>query len=275
MERKMIDLSVPMEKNDGEIAEYILKQTNHKEGGDIFGRKITFPEKGTLKQYAVSVFNYIVGRRKITGKSFPDGEFLNLDIITASVHTGTHFDAPLHFGPKCEGEPSMSVDEIPIEWCFSDGVVLDMTFKKPGEYILPEDVEQELKRINYGLKPYDIVLIRTGGDRYWGRKEYLFKYPGMSKEATSYLVDKGIKVIGIDSYGFDRPFINMINDYFKTLDNKYLFPAHFFGREKCYCHIERLANLDKLPRPYGFKVSCLPVKIRGAGAAWTRVVAIL
>ncbi len=272
---QMIDLSVPMEKNDGEIAEFILKQTNHKEGGDIFGRKFAFSKKRTLKQSMISIYNYVLGRKKITGKSFPGGEFLNLDIITASTHTGTHFDAPLHFGTKSEDKLSMSIDEIPIEWCFSDGVILDMTFKKPGEFIRTEDIEKELKKINYDLKPYDIVLIRTGAEKYWGRKEYLFKYPGMSKEATSYLVDKGIKVIGIDSYGFDRPFANMINDYFKTLDNKYLFPSHFFGREKCYCHIERLTNLGKLPKPYGFKISCLPIKIKGAGAAWTRVVAIL
>lgn len=275
MPLQIIDLSTPMEKNNGEIADFILKQTEHKKGGNIFGKKQAFSKKGTRKQRLLSIYHYLSGHRRITSKSFPDGEFLNQEIITASTHTATHFDAPLHFGSKSEGKPAPSVDEIPIEWCFSDGVLLDMCCKAPGEFISSKDIEQELKRIQYDLKPLDIVLIRTGADQYWGRKEYLYRYPGMSKGATAYLVDKGIKVIGIDSYGFDRPFKDMMDDYFTTANNQYLFPAHFYGREKCYCHVERLTNLGLIPKPYGFKISCLPIKIKGAGASWSRVVAIL
>jgi kynurenine formamidase len=36
-----------------------------------------------------------------------------------------------------------------------------------------------------------------------------------------------------------------------------------------------LANLDQLPRPFGFKVACFPVKLTGGSAGWSRVVAIL
>ena len=54
----------------------------------------------------------------------------------------------------------------------------------------------------------------------------------------------------------------MIGDYFKTKDNSHLWPSHLFGRKKEYCHIERLANLDKIPKPYGFKVACFPIKIK-------------
>jgi kynurenine formamidase len=67
----------------------------------------------------------------------------------------------------------------------------------------------------------------------------------------------------------------MIGDYFRTKDNSYLWPSHLFGRKKEYCHIERLANLDKLPKPYGFKIACFPVKIKKVGASWARVVAII
>jgi kynurenine formamidase len=48
------------------------------------------------------------------------------------------------------------------------------------------------------------------------------------------------------------------------------------GRKKEYCHIEKMANLDKVPtKPFGFKVPCFPAKISKAGAGWCRAVAIL
>lgn len=271
----LIDLSVPMEKNEGEAAPFELKQISHKKGGDIFGRRYAFGKKPTLQKTLQAIMDYITGKKRISSKIFPQEEFLNLDIVTASTHTGTHFDAPLHFGSKSEGREALSVDQIPIEWCFGEGVLLDMTHRRQGEYIQPEDIEEALQKIDYILKPFDIVLIRTGADRYWGTRDYLIKYPGMSKEATGYLVTRGIKIIGVDSYGFDRPFTSMIGDFFKTMDNSCLFPAHFYGREKSYCHIERLTNLDLIPRSFGFKIACFPIKIKNAGAAWTRVVAII
>jgi kynurenine formamidase len=53
-----------------------------------------------------------------------------------------------------------------------------------------------------------------------------------------------------------------------------LWPAHFVGRKREYCQIERLANLGALPAPTGFTVHALPVRITGAGAGWTRAVAL-
>lgn len=252
MRYQIIDLSVHMEQNPGELAPYGFEQTGHQEGADRFARQFD-------------------GSRK----DFPDEEFLNMEMISASTHTGTHFDAPLHFGSMSEGKPAASIDQVPLEWCYCDGVVLDVTHRQAGEAIEKQDIEQALAKIGYELKPLDIVLIRTGADRHWGTPQYLTDYPGMSREATKLLTDQGIRVMGIDSYGFDRPFKNMIGDYKRTRDNAYLFPAHFWGREQTYCHMERLANLEQIPVPYGFKVACFPIKIRQAGAAWVRAVAIV
>ncbi len=55
--------------------------------------------------------------------------------VTAITHSGTHVDAPWHYGPQSEGKPAKKIDELPIEWFFSDGVVLDLRYKKPGEKI--------------------------------------------------------------------------------------------------------------------------------------------
>ena len=57
------------------------------------------------------------------------------------------------------------------------------------------------KKIKYKIKPFDIVLIKTGADKYNGTKEYMTKFPGMSKEATEWLVNKGVKIIGVDFLG--------------------------------------------------------------------------
>lgn len=90
-----------------------------------------------------------------------------------------------------------------------------------------------------------------------------------------WLVEQGVKVIGIDAYTLDRPFSDMMADYRRTGDGRFIWPAHFAGITREYCQIEKLANLDLLPRPHGFYVSCLPVKIERASAAWCRAVALV
>jgi cyclase len=104
---------------------------------------------------------------------------------------------------------------------------------------------------------------------------YFSEFVGLDRSATELLLDFGIKVIGTDAFSVDAPFGDMITRYQQTEDKSVLWPAHFIGREREFCHVERLANLDALPRPYGFTVSCFPFKIAGAGAGWTRAVAIL
>jgi kynurenine formamidase len=54
-----------------------------------------------------------------------------------------------------------------------------------------------------------------------------------------------------------------------------IWEAHFAGIEKGYCHMEKMANLDQIPVPHGFKVACFPINIKSASAGWTRPVAIV
>ena len=89
------------------------------------------------------------------------------------------------------------------------------------------------------------------------------------------MVEQGVKVIGIDAYTLDRPFASMVADYQRTGDGRYIWPAHFAGLTREYCQIEKLANLDRIPKPHGFYVSCLPVKIAAASAGWCRAVALI
>jgi kynurenine formamidase len=120
----------------------------------------------------------------------------------------------------------------------------------------------------------DIVLIRTDRYKYHGETGFESKHPGMSKEATLWLIEHGIKIMGIDAWGWDRALDVMIADL-KSGEKDQFWESHYLGKEREYCHLERLANLDKIPIPYGFKVSVFPIKIEGASAGWVRAVAII
>jgi kynurenine formamidase len=193
--------------------------------------------------------------------------------IRAITHTGTHVDAPYHYAPTSEGRPARTIDEVPLEWCFAPGVVIDVRHVAPGEFITVEHLQAALDRIGHQLAPRDIVLLQTGADQRIGTADY-FAQPGLGREGTLWLVEQGVKVIGIDAYTLDRPFANMLADFQRTGDGRYIWPAHFAGITREYCQIEKLANLDQLP-PRGFWVSCLPVKIARASAAWCRAVALV
>jgi kynurenine formamidase len=194
--------------------------------------------------------------------------------IHAITHTGTHVDAPYHYGPLSEGKPARRIDEVPLEWCYAPGVILDVRHVPAGNEITVEHLRGELNRIGYQLRPLDIVMLRTDCDKRIGAKDY-FAQPGLGRESTLWLVEQGVRVIGIDAYTIDRPFASMTADFRRTGDGRYIWPAHFAGITREYCQIEKLANLDQLPAPFGFRVSCFPVKIEGASAGWCRAVAMI
>jgi kynurenine formamidase len=204
---------------------------------------------------------------------YSGGKGWAVEEVSAITHTGTHVDAPYHYGPLSEGRPAKRIDEVPLEWCFAPGVVLDVRHKAAGDFITPEDLERALKVSGHALQPLDVVLLQTGADKRLGSPDY-FAQPGLGREGVLWLVERGVKVIGIDAYTLDRPFASMVADYRRTGDGRFIWPAHFAGIEREYCQIEKLANLDQVP-PTGFWVSCLPVKIKGASAGWCRAVALV
>jgi kynurenine formamidase len=154
-------------------------------------------------------------------------------------------------------------------------VCLDFRHKKDGERISVKDLEHELMRIDYNIKPLDIVLIQTGADEFWGTKEYLVKGAGMDRASTIYLLEKGVKVVGIDAWSWDRPLPFLAKEFQETGDPKVIWEAHFAGIEIGYCHMEKMANLSAIGRPHDFTICCFPIKIKGASAGWTRPVAIV
>ncbi|MFH1397776.1 MAG: cyclase family protein [Candidatus Omnitrophota bacterium] len=263
----IIDLSLPIDETAFEVHQVDIERVSHKEGVEKFNRVImgkTF--SGKIK--------YLLGKRVLKKEDLPDQEFLSLEIVHAPVHVGTHLDYSFHYGSKSENRASKTADEIPLEWCYSNAVKINLSHKKPNELITSADLESGLKKINYNLKGLDIVLLRTGADKFYGTPKYFSDYPGVDISAIDFLLDRGVKIFGTDTIGIERPDRFMLREFLKTRDSQKFYPAHFYGRKREFIHIERLANLDKIPDT-GFKIICFPVRIRQTGAAWSRVVAIL
>lgn len=247
---KIVDLAVPIDPDACEPEKAVFKRIYHEEGA----------------KQAAKFFN-------LSKDDFVDGLLWANGEVKLGEHTGTHLDAPIHYAPTSEGKIAKSIDEIPLEWCYGDGVVLDFHEKESGYAITKQDIIDELNRIEYVLSSGNIVLIRTDSDKYLYDEGYFSIHPGMSAEATEYLCRQGIKVMGIDAWGWDIPFSKAVENYKKTGNRDVLWEAHLVGRKYEYCHIEKLANLSSLPQ-YGFKVAVFPVKLKGGTAGWARPVAI-
>jgi cyclase len=208
--------------------------------------------------------------------ALPQAEFLNNDTLTLTAHTGTHVDAPSHYGSTASyrAQGPRTVDELPLEWFHNPAFVLDVSDAGTG-VVDAGRLRKELDRIEYTPRPLDIALLRTGAADRVGTPAYFTDFAGLDRSATEFLLDFGIRVIGTDAFSLDAPFTHIIDAFQRTGDPGVLWPAHFLGREREYCQIERLANLERLPRPHGFTVTCFPVKIANAGAGWARAVAMV
>jgi kynurenine formamidase len=202
-----------------------------------------------------------------------DGEGWAVEQFTRlGTHNTTHVDAPWHYNSTIRGERAQTIDELPLEWFLAPGVVLDFTAKADGDAVTAAEMEAELDRIGHELRERDIVLVRTGRDEFLEAPDYMIRGPGVTAEATHWLFDRGVRVMGIDAWGWDAP-LNLQAEEARARDE----PGIFWAAHQAdlpYCQIERLAGLGALP-PTGFEVSCFPLRVVGGSAGPARVVAIV
>ena len=183
-------------------------------------------------------------------------------LVVLGDHIGTHMDSLRHMRDDAPGP-----EGIPLEYCFGHGVCLDLRHLPKGAGISVNDVKSALAKINYALKPLDIVLIHTGAGKIQDKEAYLTDHIGMTAEATHWLLDQGVKMTGIDAVTFDPPIWAMF-------ERKQFWEAHRVMLEREYYHLENLTNLDQLPG-HGFTLSLFPVKWVNTTAAPVRAVAII
>ncbi len=215
-----------------------------------------------------------VNEKKEVGKDdFPESLGMAWTSVHLSDHTGNHIDAPFHFGPECEGKPAKKIDQVPLDWCMGPGIRLDFRGNARKD-ISAKMVEEELARIGAELKPGMIPLLWTGADEKIDiDDEYFEDQAGLSEEALHYILDHGIKLIAIDAYAMDVSYETMSQD-FETGEPRF-FPLHFVGREREHMHLEKLTNLEALPKPTGFYFMAFPIKLRDGSAGWVRPVAMV
>jgi kynurenine formamidase len=256
MSKKIIDLSICIEndiKSDPEGYQPTIQYLNH-------------------KQTVNDVVKFFPG---LTANDLPDGEGWAIERINLITHNGTHLDAPYHFSTIMDKDKrAITIDEVPLEWCFQPGVKLNFRHFADGYVVTRDDVINELERINYKLQPLDIVLVNTRAGSRYGHDDYVNAGCGMGHDATLYLLEHGVKITGTDAWSWDAPFVHTKEKFLDNHDSSLIWEGHKAGREISYCHLEKLHNLESLP-DYGFLVSCFPVKIKAASAGWTRAVAIL
>jgi kynurenine formamidase len=256
MPRRIADLSIAIE-NDV-----------HSDPPGLEPRITYFKHSETVAQMA----SFFPG---LMPEDLPDREGWAVERVTLSTHNGTHMDAPWHFHSTTDHgtRPAPAIDETPLDYCFRPGVKLDFRDLPDGHVVSAEEVRAELARISHQLKPLDIVLVNTRAGSMLGNPGYVDAGCGMGREATLYMTERGVRVVGTDAWSWDAPFSHTAERWARDHDPKIIWEGHKAGREIPYWQMEKLHNLESLPGT-GFEVACFPVKIRGASAGWTRAVAI-
>lgn len=255
MPRRYVDLSVPLETGIVSDPPIMLPQIEYM----------------THKDTAAQVCSFFPGLKE---SDLPGGEGWAVERLEIATHNGTHLDAPYHHHSTMNnGERAITIDEVPLEWCFNPGVKLDFRHLPDGHVVSAEEMQAELDRIGHKLSPLDIVVVNTSAGTHYGQPDYLMKGCGIGREATLFLTRQGVRVTGTDAWSWDAPFALTAQQYAKSSDPDIIWEGHRASMEIGYCHMEKLTNLDELP-PTGFEISCFPYKIKGASAGFTRAVAI-
>ena len=192
-----------------------------------------------------------------------------VDSLTASYlvvqndHVGTHLDARKHIVPTPAGRTrSRSSTASPTACCSTSPTA------RPATSSAPPTSRPRSAKIDYAVKERDIVLIHTGAGAYNTEERYRTDHPGMSAEATRWLIERGVRLMGCDAITFDPPVWAMF-------EKQKFWEAHRVMWDEEYWHLENLMNLEQIGRPHGFQLIVMPVKWVGTTAAPVRAVAMV
>lgn len=260
MPRRFIDISVPLQAGIRSDPPTSLPQIEYRDHRDTAPAFSAYFGVGT--------------------EALPEGLYAAVEHCRITTHNGTHVDAPYHYFPRMDealvegGRPSIRIGEVPLEWCFQPGVKLDFRKFDDGYVATPADIRAELDRIGHTLSPLEIVVVNTGAGTRYGQDDYMDRGCGVGLEATLWLLEQGVRMVGTDGWSWDAPFSITRERVKQTGDASLIWEGHRAGIRIGYSQIEKLHNLEALPAT-GFQIVCFPVNVKDASAGWTRAVAIL
>ena len=124
----------------------------------------------------------------------PDGEGWAVERMSVTTHNGTHVDAPWHYASTMDGgKAAITIDEAPLDWFLRPGVKLDFRSFDSGHVVTASELERAFESIGYSPQPFDIVLMNTSAGMAYGTAKYLGTGCGFGREATLWLLNRGIK----------------------------------------------------------------------------------
>jgi len=176
-------------------------------------------------------------------KRIANGDSSNVSTIHMSAHAGTHVDAPRHFFDTGHG-----VESLPLDMLCGRARVVEVTTRGhiTGDALADLDLRDDLR-----------LLLKTRNSRLWGTPEFDRAFIGVAESGARYLVDRGIKVLGVDYLSVEP---------FKTPGA----PTHHTLLSAGTIVIEGLNLRDVAPGSY--EMFCLPIALVGADGAPARVV---
>jgi len=176
--------------------------------------------------------------------------------FTMGTHCGTHIDAPRHFIPD-----GPTIEQIPLEWLVGPARVLDFTpVKVSKKEFGVEDFRQRL-----GDHKTERLILRFDWSDHWGSMSFYSEHPFITEEAGHWLVERGIRVLAMDTPQVDSP------DHGRTGSKDS--PLHKIMLSAGLVFVENCTNLRQISRPE-VEFVVLPLNIRGADGAPARAIAI-
>ena len=191
--------------------------------------------------------------------------------ITVGEHTGTHFDAPVHWVTG-KDLPNNTTDTLPVQNLVAPACVIDCSKDAAGngDYLLTVPVIEAWEAMHGRIPPGNWVLFRTDwskrtGAEYANVKEDGAHTPGPDAAAVQFLVDRGALGFGVETIGTDAGQAHLMNP---------MYPAHTLMHGAGRWGLQCLANLDQLP-PTGALIIAPPLKIQGGSGSPLRVLALI
>lgn len=192
--------------------------------------------------------------------------------FTVSEHTGTHFDAPVHWITG-KDLPNNAVDTVAPADFVAQAVVIDIADKAAADpdYLLTVADIEAWEATHGRIPPRSWILLRTDWskrdvDAYTNRREDGAHTPGPSAEAVAFLVDqRDAHGLGVETIGTDAGQAHLLEP---------AYPAHTLFHAAGRYGLQCLENLDLLP-PTGSVIVAAPLKIRGGSGSPLRVLALV